>query len=526
MLNLVQQNRTRGMNKAHILWADDEIDLLKPYILFLEEKGYGVDTVNSGRDAIEKCRTSVYDILFLDEHMPGLSGLETLTEIASSHPDLPVVMITKSEDEGIMEKAIGKKIADYLIKPVNPNQILMTIKKRLEKEEIISESNTIHYREEFGRLSREMNECRRADEWVSIYKKLTFWEIEFSRSQHPLQELLAAQKSEANVRFGKFVTQNYENWLLDPESAPLLSHGLLQQRLLPELDKGEKIFFILIDNFRYDQWLAIKSLVSDLFTYTEDTCFSILPTATQYARNAIFSGLTPLQLSKRFPGLWVGEGEAEGKNLSEELLLRSLLERFNRKERYSYHKISTNAEGEKLVQNFASLERNELNVVVFNFIDMLSHARTESPMIRELAPDEPAYRSITRSWFRHSPLIGLLKKIAERRGRVLLTTDHGTIRVRHPQKVESEKSVNANLRYKVGRNLTYDPKRVFSITHPEKAGLPSPNISTRYIFALGDDFFVYPNRFNHYVSYYENTFQHGGVSMEEMIVPLVTLQAR
>ena len=257
----------------------------------------------------------------------------------------------------------------------------------------------------------------------------------------------------------------------DPESAPLLSHGLLQQRLLPELDKGEKIFFILIDNFRYDQWLAIKSLVSDLFTYTEDTCFSILPTATQYARNAIFSGLTPLQLSKRFPGLWVGEGEAEGKNLSEELLLRSLLERFNRKERYSYHKISTNAEGEKLVQNFASLERNELNVVVFNFIDMLSHARTESPMIRELAPDEPAYRSITCSWFRHSPLIGLLKKIAERVGRVLLTTDHGTIRVRHPQKVESEKSVNANLRYKVGRNLTYDPEEGVQHHPPGKSGI-------------------------------------------------------
>ncbi|MGJ7024528.1 PglZ domain-containing protein [Petrimonas sp.] len=514
------------MKKAHILWADDEIDLLRPYVLFLEEKGYGVDTVNSGRDAIEMCRSSVYDIIFLDEHMPGLTGLETLSEIAASHPELPVVMITKSEDEGIMDKAIGKKIADYLIKPVNPNQILMTIKKKLEKNEIISETNTIHYREEFGRLSSEMNNCRSAEGWTALYKKLVSWEVELALLQHPLQELLTVQKTEANAGFGKFVKRNYENWLLNAGSGPLLSNEVFQQRVFPVLDKGEKLFFILIDNFRFDQWLVIKDLVSDYFTYTEDTYFSILPTATQYARNAIFSGLMPLQLSKKFAGLWVDEVEDEGKNLSEELLVRSQLERFRRKERFSYNKINSNTEGERLVQNFAGLEHNELNVVVFNFIDILSHARTESKMIRELAPDEPAYRSLTRSWFRHSPLFGLLRKISEKKYRVMLTTDHGTIRVRHAQKVEGEKNTNTSLRYKVGRNLSYDPKKVFSVTHPEKVGLPSRNISTRYIFALGDDFFVYPNQFNHYVSYYENTFQHGGISMEEMIVPLVTLQAK
>ncbi|HMM18649.1 MAG TPA: response regulator, partial [Petrimonas sp.] len=319
------------MKKAHILWADDEIDLLRPYVLFLEEKGYGVDTVNSGRDAIEMCRSSVYDIIFLDEHMPGLTGLETLSEIAASHPELPVVMITKSEDEGIMDKAIGKKIADYLIKPVNPNQILMTIKKKLEKNEIISETNTIHYREEFGRLSSEMNNCRSAEGWTALYKKLVSWEVELALLQHPLQELLTVQKTEANAGFGKFVKRNYENWLLNAGSGPLLSNEVFQQRVFPVLDKGEKLFFILIDNFRFDQWLVIKDLVSDYFTYTEDTYFSILPTATQYARNAIFSGLMPLQLSKKFAGLWVDEVEDEGKNLSEELLVRSQLERFRRK---------------------------------------------------------------------------------------------------------------------------------------------------------------------------------------------------
>ena len=514
------------MKKAHILWADDEIDLLKPYILFLEEKGYGVEPVNNGRDAIEKCRESFYDIIFLDEHMPGLSGLETLSEISAFRPTVPVVMITKSEDEGIMTKAIGKKIADYLIKPVNPNQILMTIKKNLEKNEIISETNTINYREEFSRLSNEINNCRTAEDWGELYKKLVFWEIEFAQLQHPMREMLSLQKSEANGEFGKFVKRNYEKWLQLPESRPLLSHEVVKKRVFPVLDKGEKLFFILIDNFRFDQWQAVKNLVSEYFTYAEDTYFSILPTATHYARNAIFSGLMPLQIAKMFPQLWVNEDEDEGKNLSEEPLIRTLLERYRRKERFSYHKINTNAEGEKLLQNFSELEHNDLNVVVYNFIDMLSHARTESKMIRELAPDEAAYRSLTRSWFQHSPLFGLLKKISEKGYKAIFTTDHGTIRVRNAQKRVGEKNTNSNLRYKMGRNLSYDPKKVFDITQPENVGLPSPNISTRYVFALGNDFFVYPNNQNHFVQYYENTFQHGGISMEEMIVPLITLQAK
>ncbi len=514
------------MKKAHILWADDEIDLLKPYILFLEEKGYGVEPVNNGRDAIEKCRESFYDIIFLDEHMPGLSGLETLSEISAFRPTVPVVMITKSEDEGIMTKAIGKKIADYLIKPVNPNQILMTIKKNLEKNEIINETNTINYREEFSRLNNEINNCRTAEDWTELYKKLVFWEIEFAQLQHPMREMLSLQKSEANGEFGKFVKRNYEKWLQLPESRPLLSHEVVKKRVFPVLDKGEKLFFILIDNFRFDQWQAVKNLVSEYFTYAEDTYFSILPTATHYARNAIFSGLMPLQIAKMFPQLWVNEDEDEGKNLSEEPLIRTLLERYRRKERFSYHKINTNAEGEKLLQNFSELEHNDLNVVVYNFIDMLSHARTESKMIRELAPDEAAYRSLTRSWFQHSPLFGLLKKISEKGYKAIFTTDHGTIRVRNAQKRVGEKNTNSNLRYKMGRNLSYDPKKVFDITQPENVGLPSPNISTRYVFALGNDFFVYPNNQNHFVQYYENTFQHGGISMEEMIVPLITLQAK
>lgn len=514
------------MKKAHILWADDEIDLLKPYVLFLEEKGYEVDTVNSGRDAIEMCRKSFYDIIFLDEHMPGLSGLETLTEISVFLPTVPVVMITKSEDEGIMEKAIGKKIADYLIKPVNPNQILMAIKKNIEKNEIITQTNTVSYRDEFSRLSNEINNCRSAEDWANLYKKLVFWEMELTSSQHPMQEMLTMQKSEANGEFAKFIKRNYERWILGAKSRPILSHEVFKEHVFPILDNKEKLFFILIDNFRFDQWQTIKDLVSEYFTYSEDTYFSILPTATQFARNALFSGLLPSQIAKIYPRLWVDETEEEGKNLSEEQFIGFLLERCGRDKTFSYHKINSNAEGERLLQKFTELESNELNVLVFNFIDMLSHARTESKMIRELAPDESAYRSLTRSWFQHSPLFDLLKKIAEKRYRVIFTTDHGTIRVRNAQKVVGEKDTTANIRYKSGRNLSYDPKKVFDIVRPENAGLPSPNVSTRYIFAIGDDFFAYPNNFNQYVSYYENTFQHGGISMEEMVVPVITLQAK
>jgi hypothetical protein len=467
-----------------------------------------------------------FDIVFLDEQMPGLSGLETLAELHSIRPEMPVVMVTKSEDEGIMNKAIGKKITDYLIKPVNPNQALMSIKRILEQDERMAETVTQEYRDLFNPIVAEIENCRTADDWIAVYKKLVSWELKLEQAQSPMHEILAAQKAEANHLFSKFIRKNYERWITGGAGRPVMSPDLFERFVFPVIDRGEKLFFILIDNFRFDQWQAVKDIAGELLNYREEIYFSILPTATPYARNALFSGLMPKQLSEKFPGFWAGESEEEGKNLHEEPFIKAYLERRERNCNFSYHKINRNQDGERLVARFAELEKYDLNVLVFNFIDLLSHARTESRMIRELAADEPAYRSLTRSWFLHSPLPTLLGKIAERGYKAVLTTDHGSIRVKNGVKVLGDRETAVNLRYKLGRNLGYDPKSLFDILRPENAGLPAPNMSTRYIFALNDDFFVYPNNSNHYQSYYEDTFQHGGVSMEEMLIPVVTLTAK
>lgn len=513
------------MRNDLILWADDEIDLLKPHILFLKQKGYEVVTVSNGRDALEQCEKEYFDLIILDENMPGLSGLETLSRIKEISPEVPVIMITKSEEENIMNQAIGNKIADYLIKPVNPNQILLSIKKNLYRREIISENTTSNYQQEFNRIGMQINDASHWEDWCEIYKKLVFWELELTQADSNMADLLKMQKVEANSAFVKYVKKNYERWVTT-EDHPLLSYELFKNRVFPLLDGGERVFVILIDNFRLDQWKVVKPILSEYFTFDEELYFSILPTATQYARNAIFSGLMPDRIAKMFPDLWVDEDEEEGKNLNEAPLIQTQLDRFRKRYTFSYNKINESQFGEKIIQNFSQLERHPLNVCVLNFIDMLSHARTESKMIRELAYTDAAYRSLTESWFRHSSALDLFKKIAEKDYTVILTTDHGTIHVDNPVKVIADRNTNTNLRYKVGKNMSYNSKQVYEIKAPERYGLPSPNVSSAYIFATNRDFLAYPNNYNYYVSYYKDTFQHGGISMEEMMVPFVTMKRK
>ena len=520
------------MSNGLLLWVDDEIELLKAHILFLEKKGYEVQTTSNGADAIDLCRQQTYDLILLDEMMPGLSGLETLQQIKDIQPATPIVMCTKSEEENIMDQAIGSKIADYLIKPVNPSQILLSLKKNIHRRDIMTEVTQSGYQQDYQQIAMQMMDCRSCEDWMEVYKRLVKWELQLSDTDSSMTEMLNMQKEEANNGFAKYIVKNYLNWVNPKnigkavEGKPVMSPDIFKAHLFPMLDQGEKVFLIVIDNFRYDQWRMLAQDIGDLFDIEEDMYMSILPTATQYARNAIFSGLMPNKIAEMFPELWVDEDEEEGKNLNEEPLIKTQLDRFRKHYQFSYHKVNDSVGADRFLEHYNECKQNDLNVLVINFIDMLSHARTESKMVRELANNESAYRSITQSWLRHSVLSELFKRLAQSDFKVVITTDHGSIRASKPIKIIGDRNTNTNLRYKLGKNLAYNAKEVFAIKEPHKAQLPAPNLSTSYVFAYGDAFFAYPNNYNYYVSYYKDTFQHGGISMEEMLIPLITLTPR
>ena len=515
------------MTTGHLLWVDDEIEMLRAHIIFLEKKGYDVTTVNNGNDAIEECRKRNFDLVLLDEMMPGITGLETLQQIKDISPSTPIVMVTKSEEENIMDQAIGQKIADYLIKPVNPSQILLALKKNIHKKQIVTEVTQTGYRKDFQDIAMRIMDCNTLDDWKDIYRRLVRWELELSSADSDMTEMLQMQKEEANNSFAKFVRKNYLSWVAPGTTQrPLMSPDIFKKCVFPAVNNGEKVFLVVIDNFRYDQWRTLAQDIGEMFDVNEDMYMSILPTATQYARNAIFSGLMPEQIERMFPDLWVDEDEDEGKNINEEPLVRTQIERYRRHDTFSYHKINDSAAAERLVERLGELTKNDINVVVLNFIDMLSHARTESKMVRELANNESAYRSITLSWFRHSVVGELIKALAQIDCTVILTTDHGSIRASKPIKIIGDRNTNTNLRYKLGKNLNCQSKEVFVVKNPHEAQLPALNLSTSYVFATGNSFLAYPNNYNYYVSYYKDTFQHGGISMEEMLIPLVTLKKR
>ena len=509
---------------ARILWADDEIDSLKAHLIFLENKGHNITPVNSGNEAIEEFKTNSFDLVFLDENMPGISGLKALEEIKIWSPNTPVVMITKSEEEMIMEEAIGRQISDYLIKPVNPNQILMVIKKLLDGKRLISETNTLSYQQNFRGISNDLNSSMDLNEWIALFKKLNFWERQLEMSDENMYEIFDMQKEEANQLFSKYIDKNYIDILNDKEH--ITSHNLLKKELFPKL-KNESYFLIVIDNLRYDQWLIIKPVIEELFNIEKEEIYcSILPTTTQYARNSLFSGLMPLEIKNKFPDKWVDEDENEGKNLHEEFFLNENLKRNSIAGKFSYNKITNLTKGKKLLSNFNNLLENNLNTIVYNFVDTLSHARTEMEVIKELAEDESAYRSLTLSWFKHSPLYDMMKKMSESSSKVFLTTDHGTIRVKSPTKIMGPKQTNSNMRYKVSKNLSYNKKHVMESLNPHEIMLPKNNLSSSYVFARENNFFVYPNNYHQFATLYNDTFQHGGISLEEMLIPYVFLNSK
>lgn len=516
------------MSGIKILWADDEIDLLKSQILFLSDKGYDVTEVTNGTDAVDKCREENFDVVFLDENMPGLSGLETLNQIKAEKPGLPIVMITKSEEEDIMEEAIGRQITDYLIKPVKPNQILLTLKKIIDNKRLVQEKTTSDYQQDFQKIFMAFQQDMDAKEWANIYKKIVNWEIKLGESQSDqMKDVLDMQKTEANREFSKFIQKNYLDWLNETQPAPVMSHNLMSRKVLPHLSKDLPTIFLLIDNLRFDQWKVIEPYLSSLYrVQEEDLFYSILPTSTQYSRNAIFAGMMPLDIQKKFPKYWANDEDEGSKNKYEKEFLTDLIVRNKLDYKFDYVKVANTQDGNSLLDNAYNYLNNDLTVIVYNFVDMLSHARTDMEVLRELARDEAAYRSITESWFEHSPLFGTLKRLAERPHQLIIATDHGTMRVGTPSKVIGDRNTTTNLRYKTGKNLNYQQKEVFEVIKPEEAFLPRQHVSSKYIFALEDEYFVYPNNYNYYVNFFKDTFQHGGVSLEEMIIPYVRLSPR
>jgi Response regulator containing CheY-like receiver, AAA-type ATPase, and DNA-binding domains len=517
------------MKKTRILWTDDEIDSLRAHIMFLEEKGFEVSTANNGSDAIDMVKNEYFDIIFLDENMPGLSGLQTLNEIKSIDANLPVVMITKSEEEHIMEEAIGSKMADYLIKPVNPIQILHSIKKNVDQRRLVTEKTTSAYQSEFSKIGMQISERLSFPEWTEVYKKLVFWELELSSSENStMDEILRMQKAEANNSFAKYIRNNYQNWFSkNPEGKPMLSPEIFKKKIFPMVDKGNKVFVLVIDNLRYDQYRVLSTVLTNYYRVEEEDLYcSILPTATMYARNAMFAGLMPSEIEKLYPEFWEDDDNEGHKNRFESDLFQKQVTRLGKNYKVFFEKIGGIKGTRKMTDYIGSILQNDLSVMVFNFVDMISHARTEMDMIKELANDEKAYRSLTLSWFNHSSLLDLLKLLSENNVKVVLTTDHGTIRVDNAQKVIGDRETNTNLRYKLGRNLNYNSKAIYDIKTPATIYLPSRNVSTSYIFATNTDFFAYPNNYNYYAQYYRNTYQHGGISLEEMIIPIVTLSPK
>lgn len=510
-----------------ILWIDDEVELLEPHLLFLQEKGYEITPASGVPQALELMETEQYSLALLDESMPGITGIEAIPMLKESDEALKIVMVTKNEEEHLMEEAIGKEISDYLLKPVHPSQVLLSLKKSLSSKDLIEKQTILSYQQEFRKLSMELMDIRSFEDWANHYKKLLSWELRLDKVEDTeFSDLLSSQKEEANILFGKFIEKNYPSWMTSKEK-PVMSHTLFQQCIKPTLEK-DKVLLLVVDNLRYDQWKTIEPLFTKYYQKeSEDPYLSILPTTTQYARNALFSGLLPLEIQRRFPEKWVNDHEEGNKNEFEEEFLLDQMQRLGLRDKtISYIKI-LNADFErKILEDFSRYQNSDLLTIVYNFIDILSHAKTDNSIVDQLIRDDQTFRSLSYNWFENSSVIKLLKKAAEAGYKLIVTTDHGMVQVKKPHKIIGDRESSTNIRYKTGKSLSYGSGPVWSVNDPESIFLPKGHLSSTYVFAKNSAFLAYPKNYNHFVSYYKDTYQHGGISLEECIVPFVIMQPR
>ncbi|HFE63455.1 MAG TPA: response regulator [Caldithrix sp.] len=518
------------MAKNKVLWVDDEIEFLQPHILLLREKGYKVETANNADDAISMIKSQNFDLVLLDEMMPGKDGLTALGEIKQHSPGLPVIMITKNEEESLMEDAIGAKIDDYLTKPVNPSQILMACKKFLESKDISQKKLTQTSSQKINQIALRLMERLDYRDWIDIYLKLTDWDIELDGMNEPqMRELIYDQRKECNVEFGKFIDKNYQNWIHGITERPTLSIDIVKNYVYPRLKDGQRVVFVVIDCLRLDQWLTLQSYFYDFFNISKDYYYSILPTATPFARNAIFSGLYPLDIERRYPELWAqGEDDDYSRNRYEDKLIYDQLRVLGLKLRSEpkYVKVLNTEDARNLEKNLSNYLSSPMLSIVLNFVDILAHSRSDLPILKEIAPNEPSYRSLTRSWFEHSPVYSVFKKLAEQDVTVIVTSDHGSVRSLRGTKIIGDREASTNLRYKFGRNLKVEQKHAVFVKNPKDYKLPQRNFNLNYVIAKEDYYFVYPTNYHKYLAYYRDSFQHGGISLEEMILPVVTLQPK
>ncbi len=513
-----------------ILWADDEIDLLRPHQIFLKDRGYDITPVTNGDDAIALVQKRGFDAVLLDEMMAGRDGLSTLAAIKDINPHIPVIMITKNEEERLMEQAIGQRIDDYLTKPVNPSQILLACKKLLDARQIQKDRMGLDYAAASNRLRESLILAESWRDWIDLHVRLSEWDLELDRFYDPgLRTMHDDLRSACNLGFGKFVEDNYSQWVQDEEDSPTLSVDIVSEFVAPYVQDGQQVFFVVVDCMRLDHWLAILPLLSDIFDIEQHYHYSILPTATPYSRNAIFSGLFPIDLAVLYPDEWqVARDDDMSRNRHEHQLLDQQLAEIDPELNLDtrYVKILDIAEGNRLAKKVHSYRSFPLMAVVVNFLDMLTHGRSESELLQEMAPNEPAYRSLTRSWFSHSSLFEMLRKLSETDSTVVLTTDHGCMLSARASLAYGNRDTSTGIRFKYGKNLRCDNRHAMHIRDPEAFGLPSVGQGTNYIICREDYFFVYPTNFNEYQAKYANSFQHGGISLEECILPVAIMRGK